>query len=130
MIGTIEPPKSAGGCGCMTIVLFIFLFVIPSMLWSLVCPIYDYKREGERISFEHLVFNKSSVKGKVTQHSDGDPIDNIFKGSWKANRLILTFQDGGQPEEAIIADSGILFFRGKTFTGERVYFNIPFLPGV
>ena len=129
MIGTIEPPKSAGGCGCTVFVLFFVLFVVPSIFWSVVCPIYDYKDGEESVSFEHWFFDKSSVKGKITQYSDGDPEDNIFTGSWKANRLFLTFQDGGQPEEAIIADSGVLFFRGKTFTGERVYFNVPFLPG-
>ena len=127
MKGTIEPPKRDAGCAGLAIILFFVLFAVASIFWSLICPFYEYKGEGGVISFEHWFFNKSSVKGKMTEYPYGQ--ENIFKGSWKANRLILTFQDGGKSEVAIIADSGVIFFRGETFTGERVYFNIPFLPG-
>ena len=100
-------------------------------LWSLACPIYKYKQDGyengESIVFEHWFFDKSSVEGRLEPY--GGTEDELFKGRWEGNRLFLTFQDGEQPEVAVMADNTVLF-RGKTFTGERIYANFPFLPGI
>ena len=104
----------------------IVLFIICCVLWSLVCPLYDYDERGEEqggwIRFEHLLFSKT-IEGSVYP-----PAKSRFTGRWEGDRLFLTFQRGGQPEEASIVDD-TLVFRGKTFTGERFYFNVPFLPG-
>ena len=108
----------------------IVLFIICCVLWSLVCPLYDYderveeqgEEQGGFIRFEHLLFSKT-IEGNVYP-----PAKNDFTGRWEGDRLFLTFQSGGQPEEASIVDDTVVF-RGKTFTGKRVYFNVPFLPG-
>ena len=127
----------------------IVLFIICCVLWSLVCPLYDYderveeqgEEQGGFIRFEHLLFSKT-IKGNVYP-----PAKNDFTGRWEGDRLFLTFQSGGQPspgwqgkiplpagtdrlkwEEASIVDDTIVF-RGKTFTGGRFYFNVPFWPG-
>lgn len=142
MTGTIEPPKSGGCCSIILPVLLFVLFAVILYLWSLVCPIYEYKQAGdfridydngsrenvESISFEHWFFDKSSVVGRVGFSADTG--DQLFKGRWEGNRLFLTFQDGGHPEEAIVTDTTVLF-RGKTFIsatgdiGGRSNSNLP-----
>ena len=104
----------------------IVLLIICCVLWSLVCPLYTFEERGEeqggRIGFEHLLFSKT-IEGSVSP-----PAGNDFTGRWEGDRLFLTFQRGGQPEEASSVDDTVVF-RGKTFTGGRFYFNVPFLPG-
>ena len=135
MIGTIESPKTAGCGSCLLGLLFWVLFAVISYLWSLACPIYEYKQagyeDGESICFEHGFFNKSSVAGRL-ELSAHTAEDQLFKGRWEGNRLFLTFQDGGdggRPEEAVMADNTI-FFRGKTFIGGRIDCNFPFISGM
>ena len=104
----------------------IVLFFICCFLWALVCPVYDYEEGGEEavgsISFEHLLFFKT-IEGIAYP-----PAQNFFTGRWEGDKLFLTFQEGGQPEEASIVDDTIVF-RGKTYKGKRRYFNVPFMPG-